>query len=174
MCSNVRIKFGMFWEKTRMFMLFKLLRWISLFSINMSTSNKHVNLQDVEKYIRNGQYPTNIKKKGAKSNFRKSCKHFSIVHGHLTFKGTRKVIFENERKQAIIHDVHEGINETVLHCETVFFFFRSFLTLLHVLKYFLFRLFCWWQITLFILCRNNFSPFHSFISHIDFAFNQIL
>ena len=78
----------------------------------MSTS-KHVKLQDVEKYIRNGQYPINMKKKGTKSNFRKSSKHFSIVDGHLTFKGTRRVIFENERKQAIIHDVHQGINETV-------------------------------------------------------------
>ena len=77
----------------------------------MST-NKHVKLQDIENYIRNGQYPAHIKK-GDKSNFRKSSKHFSIVDGHLTFKGTRRVIFENERKQAIIHDVHEGINETV-------------------------------------------------------------
>ena len=78
----------------------------------MSTS-KHVNLKDLEKYIRTGQYPIYLKEKGAKSNFRKSSKHFSIVDGHLTFKGTRRVIFENERKQAIIHDVHEGINETV-------------------------------------------------------------
>ena len=78
----------------------------------MSTS-KHVNLKDLEKYIRTGQYPIYLKEKGAKSNFRKSSKYFSIVDGHLTFKGTRRVIFENERKQVIIHDVHEGINKTV-------------------------------------------------------------
>lgn len=75
--------------------------------------SKHVNLNDAENYIRNGKYPNEVKEKGAKRNFRKSCKHFTIVEGHLTFKNTRRVIFENDRKQAIIHDVHEGLNETV-------------------------------------------------------------
>ena len=77
------------------------------------SNSKHVNLNDIENFIRHGNYPSFIKDKGEKCNFRKSSRHFSIVDGHLVFKGTRRVIFENERKQAIIHDVHEGLNETV-------------------------------------------------------------
>ena len=72
---------------------------------------KHVDLNSTENYIRNKTYPEKIKGKGQKSNFRKSCKYFSIVDGHLTYKEKRRVIFENNRKQNIIHDVHEGIND---------------------------------------------------------------
>ena len=49
---------------------------------------------------------------GTEGEFQKnSCKYFSIVDGHLTYKEKRRVIFENNRKQNIIHDVHEGIND---------------------------------------------------------------
>ena len=70
-----------------------------------------MDLNSIEKYIRNKTYPEKIKDKGLKANFRKSCKYFSIVDGHLTYKEKRKVTFENNRKQNIIHDVHEGIND---------------------------------------------------------------
>ena len=76
--------------------------------INMT---KHVDLNSIENYIRNKTHPEKIKDKGQKAIFRKSCKYFSIVDGHLTYKEKRRVIFENNRKQNIIHDVHEGIND---------------------------------------------------------------
>ena len=72
---------------------------------------KHVDLNSIENYIRNKTYPEKIKDKGLKSNFRKSCKYFSIADGHLTYKEKRRVIFENNRKQNIIDDVHKGIND---------------------------------------------------------------
>ena len=72
---------------------------------------KHVDLNSSENYIRSKTYPEKIKDKGQKANFRKLCKYFSIADGHLTYKGKRSVIFENNRKQDIIHDVHEGIND---------------------------------------------------------------
>ena len=72
---------------------------------------KHVDLNSIENYIRNKTYPEKIKGKGQKANFRKSCKYFSIVDGHLTYKEKRRVIFEKNRKQDIIHDVHDGIND---------------------------------------------------------------
>ena len=45
------------------------------------------------------------------SNFRKACKNFSIVNGDLMYKEKRRVVFEVERRTAIIHDVHEGIGD---------------------------------------------------------------
>ena len=73
--------------------------------------SKHVDLKSIENYVRNNKYPDLMKEKGLKRNFRKACVHFSLVDGHLTYKSKRRVIYENERKQNIIHDVHEGINE---------------------------------------------------------------
>ena len=73
--------------------------------------SKHVDLKSIENYVRNNKYPDLMKEKGLKRNFRKACAHFSLVDGHLTYKSKRRVIYENERKQNIIHDVHEGINE---------------------------------------------------------------
>ena len=51
------------------------------------------------------------KSKGQKANFSKSWKYFSIIDGHLTYKEKRRVISENNRKQNIVHDIHEGIND---------------------------------------------------------------
>ena len=79
--------------------------------IDKNKMTKHVDLNSIENYIRNKTYPEKIKDKRQKANFRKSCKYFSIVDGHLTYKEKRRVIFENNRKQNIIHDVHEGIND---------------------------------------------------------------
>jgi len=73
---------------------------------------KHVNLKAVEEFVRNKNYPESIAKdKGKKSNFRKACKHFSIVDGDLMYKEKRRVVFEEDRMPAIIHDVHERIGD---------------------------------------------------------------
>ena len=40
--------------------------------------------------------------KAKEANFRKSCKNFKIVDGHhLTHRGQRRVIFDNDRKLLI-------------------------------------------------------------------------
>ena len=71
-----------------------------------------VDLKAVEEFFRNKTYPKGIlKDKGEKSNFRKACKNFSIVNGDLMYKAKRRVVFEVERRTAIIHDVHEGIGD---------------------------------------------------------------
>ena len=72
----------------------------------------HVDLKAVEELLRNKTYPKGIlKDKGKKSNFRKTCKNFSIVNGDLMYKEKQRVVFEVERRTAIIHDVHEGIGD---------------------------------------------------------------
>ena len=72
-----------------------------------------VDLKAVEEFLRNKTYPKGIlKDKGKKSNFRKACKNFSIVDGDLMYKEKRRVVFEVERRTAIIHDVHEGIGDS--------------------------------------------------------------
>ena len=57
-------------------------------------------------------YPEDISNdKGKKANFRKSCKNFKIVDGHLTYTGKWKVIFDKDRKRITIDDVHEGLGD---------------------------------------------------------------
>ena len=71
-----------------------------------------VDLKAVEEFLRNKTYPKGIlKDKGKKYNFRKACRNFSIVNGDLMDKEKRRVVFEVERRTAIIHDVHEGIGD---------------------------------------------------------------
>ena len=51
------------------------------------------------------------KDKGKKDNFRKPCKNFKIVDGHLTCKWKKKVIFDYDGKTIIMHDLHEGLGD---------------------------------------------------------------
>ena len=72
----------------------------------------HVDLKAVEEFLRNKTYPKDIlKDKGKKFNFRKACQNFSIANGDLMYKEKRRVVFEVERKTAVIHDVHERIED---------------------------------------------------------------
>ena len=65
-------------------------------------SNKHVDLRKIENFVRNKFYPEEMPKvKGKKDNFRKSCKTFKIFDGHLTYKGKRRMIFDNGRKLSV-------------------------------------------------------------------------
>ena len=51
-------------------------------------SNKNVDLRKIANFVRSKYYPEDISKdKGKKANFRKSCKSFKTVDGHLTKKG---------------------------------------------------------------------------------------
>ena len=51
-------------------------------------SNKRNDLRKIENFIGSKSYPEDISKdKRKKANFRKSCKNFKIVDGHLIFKG---------------------------------------------------------------------------------------
>ena len=51
-------------------------------------SNKHVDLREIEIFVRSKCYPEVISKdKGKKANFRKSCENFRIVDGSLTYIG---------------------------------------------------------------------------------------
>ena len=52
-------------------------------------NNKHVDLRKMENFIRS---------KGRTANFRKPCKNFKIVDEIMTYKGKRRVIFDNDRK----------------------------------------------------------------------------
>ena len=64
---------------------------------------KNVDLNTIEEFVRNKIYPQNIAKdKGKKSNFRKACKKFNIVDGHLMYKGKRRVVYKEERRKLII------------------------------------------------------------------------
>ena len=75
----------------------------------------HVNLKMVEEFLRRKIYPKEIAKaKGKKANFRRTCENFSIKDGELFYKKSRKVIFDEQQKIEIVHDIHEGIGDSSL------------------------------------------------------------
>ena len=43
-------------------------------------------LEDIETFLRINEYPTTIKEKGARSNFKRDCKNFSIENGPFLYK----------------------------------------------------------------------------------------
>ena len=46
--------------------------------------------------------------KGEKTNFRKTCKPFSILYEQLMYNNTRLLISSTEQQDTIISDVHKG------------------------------------------------------------------
>ena len=52
-----------------------------------------------------------MKQQRTERKLRKSCKNFSLYDGHFTLKNNRRVIYENERRRRIIHDVNAAIND---------------------------------------------------------------
>ena len=53
------------------------------------------------------------KDKRKKANFSKSCKNFKMVDGHLTYKGEKRAIFDNNRYDITLN--------TTLHNTTLFY-----------------------------------------------------
>ena len=65
-------------------------------------SNTHVDLIKIENFVRSKCHHEDILKvKGKKATFRKFCNSFEIFDGRLTYKGKRRVIFDNERKHSV-------------------------------------------------------------------------
>ena len=70
----------------------------------------HVNFEAAETYFHKNFYPSYIKgDKGIKTNFRRACKPFSMLHGQLTYNDASLVIFSTEPQHTIISDVHIGL-----------------------------------------------------------------
>ena len=55
--------------------------------------------------------------KGNKANFRRAYKKFNLVNTQLMYKSNRFVIFDDQRRRNIIHDVYQGLgdNTKALH-----------------------------------------------------------
>ena len=75
-------------------------------------SNKLVDLRKKANIVRSKCYTEDIlKNNGKKSNLKKILFRIKIVHRLLILKEKRRIIFENDRKRVIIHDIHEGLGE---------------------------------------------------------------
>ena len=70
---------------------------------------KHFLFEEIEEYLRNKVYPSNIAAKdyGSKSNFRRTTRKYSFKDGHLFYK-ERIVIKDRNRLMEIVIDVHSG------------------------------------------------------------------
>ena len=73
----------------------------------------HFELQEMEDFIRNKEYPNRIDKKdfGSKSNFRRAANKFSIKDSHL-LKENKLVIKDRSRQLEIVRDVHQGLGDS--------------------------------------------------------------
>ena len=71
---------------------------------------KYFPFEEIEEYIRNKVFPSNITAKdyGSKSNFRRATKKYSFKDGDL-FDKKRIAIKDRNRQMEIIRDVHSGI-----------------------------------------------------------------
>ena len=75
-------------------------------------STKHVDMRKKENIVRSKCFTKDIlKNNGKKSNLKKILFRVKIVHRLLILKEKRRIIFENDRKRVIIHDIHEGLGE---------------------------------------------------------------
>ena len=74
---------------------------------------KHFLFEEIEEYLRNKVYPSNIAAKdyGSKSNFRRATRKYSFKDGHLFYK-KRIVIKDRNRQMEVIRDVHSGIGNS--------------------------------------------------------------
>ena len=71
---------------------------------------KHFLFEEIEEYLRNKVYPSNIAAKdyGSKSNFRRATRKYSFKDGDL-FDKIRIAIKDRNRQMKIIRGVHSGI-----------------------------------------------------------------
>ena len=70
----------------------------------------HIELNEIEEYLRYKRYPPRMSaNKGSKANFRRACRYFTCINGHVTYKEKRLVIQSKEQQLNIIHEVHKGM-----------------------------------------------------------------
>ena len=63
------------------------------------SSNKQVDLRKIGNFVGSKCYPEDIPKdKGKIANFKKSFENLKIANGHVTCKGKKKVIPEDDKK----------------------------------------------------------------------------
>ena len=74
---------------------------------------KHFLSQEIEEYLKNKVYWSNIAAKdyGSKSNFRRATRKYSFKDGHLFYK-KHIVIKDKNLQMEIIRDVHSGIGNS--------------------------------------------------------------
>ena len=62
--------------------------------------------------MRLNEYPKTIKELGARSNFKRACKNFSIENGQFLYKGQRAAVMAKQQLiKEIIKEVHEGVSQ---------------------------------------------------------------
>lgn len=70
----------------------------------------HINLNDVENYVRHQTYPVEIRSKGDKANLRRASHRFDIKNGQFVYDDKRLVILSRDEQLRIVKDVHVGLN----------------------------------------------------------------
>ena len=73
----------------------------------------HFELEDIETFLRLNEYSKTIKEWGARSNFKRACKNFSIENGQFLYKRQRVVVMAKQQQIEIIKDFHEGVGQSM-------------------------------------------------------------
>ena len=70
-------------------------------------------LEDIETFLTPNEYPKTIKEWGARSNFKRACKNFSIENEQFLYKRQRAVVMAKQQQIEIIKDFHEGVGQSM-------------------------------------------------------------
>ena len=62
--------------------------------------------------LRLNEYPKAIKEWGAKFNFKRACKNFSIENGQFFYKKQCVVVITKQQELEMINDVHGGVGQS--------------------------------------------------------------
>ena len=73
----------------------------------------HLELEDIETFLRLNEYSKTIKEWGARSNFKRACKNFSIENEQFLYKRQRVVVMVKQQQIGIIKDFHEGAGQSM-------------------------------------------------------------
>ena len=63
--------------------------------------------------MRLNEYPKTIKELGARSNFKRACKNFSIENGQFLYKEQRAIVMAKQQLiKEIIKEFHKGVSQS--------------------------------------------------------------
>ena len=74
---------------------------------------KYFEIEDIETFFKLNEYPKTIKEWEQISNFKGTCKNFSIENGQFFYKRQRVVVMAKQQQLEITKDVHKGAGQSM-------------------------------------------------------------
>ena len=76
-------------------------------------AKKYFEIEDIETFFKLNEYPKTIKEWEQISNFKGTCKNFSIENGQFFYKRQRVVVMAKQQQLEITKDVHKSAGQSM-------------------------------------------------------------